>query len=258
MNNNVIDFYTNHFMEESRLKENCDNRHKIELQVKQKILLNLIGDKTNILDVSAGTGVYSIFLSKTGKTVRACDLVDRNIKVLTKNAEKENLYIECKVCDARKLDYKNCSFDVVLLGGAIYHLSRKEDKIIAITEAKRVLKPNGILIIDYLSKMHGFIQRMLKFEGFIENVSISEIDNLDCKDDLFSYNTLKEMKDMIFKSGLIFENAFGTDGITRFVKDKINNMNSNDLDKWIQLIYNQSNNENIIDLSEHCLIVCKK
>ena len=40
-------------------------------------------------------------------------------------------------------------FDMVLVFGPMYHLYTKEDKVKALKEAKRVVKPGGIILVAY-------------------------------------------------------------------------------------------------------------
>ena len=39
---NVVNYYTNVYNEETRLGNNCDNRHKVERIVKTQLLANII------------------------------------------------------------------------------------------------------------------------------------------------------------------------------------------------------------------------
>jgi SAM-dependent methyltransferase len=47
------------------------------------------------------------------------------------------------VRDARDLDLDDASVDAVLLLGPLYHLRRRADRIRALTEARRVVRPGG-------------------------------------------------------------------------------------------------------------------
>ena len=69
------------------------------------------------------------------------------------------------VGDARGTKFPDESFDVVLLFGPLYHLIDKRDRIKALEEAKRVLKPGGrlmaVCISKYASLMDGFQSRFI-------------------------------------------------------------------------------------------------
>lgn len=46
--------------------------------------------------------------------------------------------------------FESESFDLVLLFGPMYHLKGEGEKLQALLEAKRVLKPNGVLLVAYI------------------------------------------------------------------------------------------------------------
>jgi len=56
-----------------------------------------------------------------------------------------------KVGDARELDYPDASADGVLLHGPLYHLTDRNDRLAAIRESKRILRPGGVLLASGIS-----------------------------------------------------------------------------------------------------------
>lgn len=55
--------------------------------------------------------------------------------------------------DARALAQHDCSLDVVLLLGPLYHLVEPDDRRLALTEARRVLRPGGVLAAVAISRL---------------------------------------------------------------------------------------------------------
>ncbi|MGB6455952.1 MAG: class I SAM-dependent methyltransferase, partial [Streptosporangiaceae bacterium] len=51
--------------------------------------------------------------------------------------------IDSAVGDARSLDLADASVDAVLLLGPLYHLARRADRVQALREARRVVRPGG-------------------------------------------------------------------------------------------------------------------
>ncbi len=49
------------------------------------------------------------------------------------------------VGDARRLDRPDASVDAALLLGPLYHLTERGDRVAALAEARRVLRPGGVL-----------------------------------------------------------------------------------------------------------------
>jgi arsenite methyltransferase len=115
----------------------------------------------NVLDIGTGRGIYMISAAKhltTGKSVgidiwRTEDLSGNNIDNAYRNAELENVRnkVEIKNEDARKLNFEDNSFDVILSMYCIHNIDDKAEQEKACFEIARVLKPNGTALIgDYI------------------------------------------------------------------------------------------------------------
>ena len=169
MNEELLKNYYNKFNEDKRLK----SRHGIvEFNTSIKYILKYLEKYTDpkILDIGAGTGRYSGYLSSLGYDVTAIELVKHNYKSITANYPLVKAYLG-NALDLSKLDDK--SFDLIIMFGPIYHLHSTSEKLKAITEAKRLLKDGGVMFIcyymnDYAIIKHGFI------DGFIDD-KISDI-----------------------------------------------------------------------------------
>src|SRR6185295_6561720 len=62
-----------------------------------------------------------------------------------------------RVGDARALDRADASVDVVLLLGPLYHLPERTDRLAALREARRVLRPGGRLFAAAISRFASLI-----------------------------------------------------------------------------------------------------
>lgn len=67
-----------------------------------------------------------------------------------------------RVGDARNLEHADETADAVLLFGPLYHLTERADRMRALAEARRVLRPGGVLfayaISRYASTIYGLRQ----------------------------------------------------------------------------------------------------
>lgn len=253
--NKVISYYTENYDEDYRLGENCDNRHIVEREVKKHILSKYLKKGAKILEIGAGTGLYSISFAKEGYEVNACDIVPKHVKIIKEKAKKLNLKIETTVADALSLPYENEEFDLVLLSGPIYHFSEYNDKEISIKEAARVCKKSGVVVVDYLSEIHGFIQHSLLSAEFLKKSKIEDIMQYNCKDEMFSYDNRNRITNLMNTSGLEEVKVYGTDSITRFIREDINKLDKETLSQWIRFILSISDNEGVTELSEHCIAI---
>lgn len=258
MDNKVEYFYENEYDEEKRLSGKCDNRHTVEREVKKYIIESYLPQNGSILEIGAGTGLYCVYFAQKGYNVSACDLVPKHVKIIQEKSEKMKLNINACIANALEVPFENDYFDIVLLSGPVYHLQDKKDKQKAISEAVRCCRKGGIVVIDYLSQIHGFIQSAINNEEFLINSSDEDINDLKCEDAIFSFDRPVNMREMLTNANLQNIKIYGTDSISRFIKKDLNWFGPSALEKWIKFIIRISEESSVIELSEHCLAIGQK
>jgi len=102
----------------------------------------------DVLEVACGSGIGLGYLAKKANKVVGTDICEENLKLASKHY-KGIKNIETKRMDAHKLQFKEESFDVIILYEAIYYLKQPQDFV---EEARRVLRENGTLIICTVNK----------------------------------------------------------------------------------------------------------
>ena len=100
-------------------------------------------ENLNILDVGTGTGFFAILLSKLDHKITAIDISSKMIEEAKKNAKEFNISAEFKKMNAQNLDFKDCTFDVVIARNLTWTLP---DVMKAYKEWYRVLKVGGLLL----------------------------------------------------------------------------------------------------------------
>jgi ubiquinone/menaquinone biosynthesis C-methylase UbiE len=103
-----------------------------------------------IVDIGGGPGVYAAWLARLGYRVHLFDLVPRHVEAARRASDTGNLTAE--VADARAVPMSDASADIVLLLGPLYHLVEREDRIAALREAKRILRPAGTVFAAGISR----------------------------------------------------------------------------------------------------------
>jgi len=102
-----------------------------------------------VLDVGSPKLLSLLLASKNGTEVHATDLNDEKIFSRWKrNAEAiglQNYHVEYQ--DGRRLSYPDSSFDLIYSISVIEHIPENGD-VAALAEFRRVLKPNGTLVIE--------------------------------------------------------------------------------------------------------------
>jgi O-antigen biosynthesis protein len=97
-----------------------------------------------VLDVACGSGYGSEILSESGADyVIGCDISKESIEYAQKHYQKDN--IKFVTNDIKKLNFNDEEFDCVISFETLEHI---KDQKLVISELKRVLKKDGILIIS--------------------------------------------------------------------------------------------------------------
>ena len=104
-----------------------------------------------IFDACFGDGADSIHLLKNGFNVTSNDLDNLFIQKAKENANKYNVTLNITKHDWRDLDkhFEDKSFDTVFcLGNSLTYLFEKKDQLKTLKNFLKIIKDNGILIID--------------------------------------------------------------------------------------------------------------
>jgi methionine biosynthesis protein MetW len=105
-----------------------------------KTMASLMGKNGKVLDLGCGNGVSTAYLKDlTENDMYGIDLSPFNVKAAREKG------IKARFGDVeKKLPFKNNTFDGVVTSGVIEHLFGHHDFLM---EARRVLKPNGYLVL---------------------------------------------------------------------------------------------------------------
>lgn len=253
---NLIKYY-NKFNEDKRLTR----RHGIiEYRTAMEYINKYLSTMTNpkIIDIGAGTGAYSIPLSEK-YDVTAIELVKHNLMTLKNKSNKVKAYLGTAT-DLSKFD--DNTFDVVLLFGPMYHLISNEDKLKALSEAKRILKDNGLIFISYYMNeyaiiTHGFIENTIKED--IQNNLIDNTFHITPKeDDLYSMVRLEDIN--YYKDTLKLHRIkiIAQDGPTDYLRSTINKMDDETFELYYKYHLSTCEKAELLGASSHVLDILKK
>jgi len=254
---NDLERYYNKFNEDKRLL----SRHgQVEFFVANHYIDEVIAGRRNlkILDVGAGTGRYSVRLADLGHDVTAIEYVNKNVSQIKMKSTK----VVVKQGDARNLKVKDSEFDIVLLFGPMYHLFSKEDKLKVLEEAKRVVKPNGHILVMYLTNEYAIVTYALKEGHLKECISNGMLDeNFKThaeEKDLYSYVTLSDINELNKILNIKREKVIGVDGPTDYIRPVINKMDDEDFGTYKQFVLSLAERQDLIGASSHILDILKK
>ena len=128
--------------------------HKPHKDISQFIeILRQIGAE-NVLDLGCGTGRHTIALARSGFRVYGIDISEEGIRQTKEWLRQENLEAALEVRDIyKRLPYKENFFDGVISTAVLHHARISKIKKLII-ELERVMKPNGVLMIEVPKEKH--------------------------------------------------------------------------------------------------------
>ena len=257
--NYLIEYYEN-YNEDERLKSRWG---QIEFLTTMRYIDRYLNEGMTVLDIGAGTGVYSFAIAGKGFKVDAVELIQHNVDEIKKKAiDNENVTV--RQGNALDLSFiKDDTYDMTLLMGPMYHLYSDTDKTKAISETVRVTKQNGIIfvsyciadasIIDYGFKKGNILdlieKKMLDTEHFITRSEPWDIFDLVRKSDIDE-----------LMSGFNTERLHyvATDGFSRHMKETIENMDEEVLDIFMKYHFAICENEDMVGITHHSLDIVRK
>ncbi|WP_116771585.1 class I SAM-dependent methyltransferase [Maribacter litoralis] len=267
INRNIEAFY-HKASEETRLEKGM-GVFEFE-RIKQLIQSYITAPSLQILDVGGGTGKYSEWLAKKGHKVHLIEPVEKHLHLAEQRAKKIRNKFKIHLGESRDLSFPDNSTDLIILHGPLYHLQKKEDREVSIREAKRVLKPNGIILgfaINYTaSTLVGLLNGLIHKNSFFEMCKAELTSGIHNPPDDFPwllaeayYHKPDQLKSEFLSQGLTYLNTYAIEGMVWLDKDFFANMlhekKRRNLHELIRITQNDSN---ILSLSPHIMIAVKK
>lgn len=248
-----LEKYYNKFNEEKRLQ----SRHgQVEFLTSMKYIREALGEDRDkkLLDVGAGTGRYSVALSEEGYDVTAVELVKYNLGIL--KAKKSN--VKAYQGNALKLSrFEENFFDVTLLFGPMYHLHTKEEQLKALSEARRVTKPGGKILVAYCMNeysvlTYGFKENHIK-ESLAEGKLSKDFQVLSSEADLYHYMRLEQIDELNRESGLSRIKIVSPDGPSDFMRPVLNAMDEETFELFLNYHWSVCERADLIGAGSHTL-----
>lgn len=137
---------------------------------KEVILRRLPPAPAVVADIGGGPGRYTRWLAELGYQVEHRDLMPLHVaQVLDGLGEAAAAArVRSAVGDALDLDLGDASVDAVLLLGPIYHLRRRADRIAALREAGRIVRPGGPVFVAAISRWAPRLDGLLKHQLYLK------------------------------------------------------------------------------------------
>lgn len=199
---------------------------QLEFARTQEILQRYLpAPPAKILDIGGGPGIYSCWLAQLGYEVHLLDPVSSHLEHAKSLSAKQPWHpiAEFILGESRRLDFADQSADVVLMFGPLYHLHERQDRLMALKEAHRVLRPGGQLfaavISRFASALDGLFQGALDDPEFVQIVAQDLVDgkhrnptnNIFYFTDAY-FHRVEELEEEFVEAGFQYEKTLAIEG----------------------------------------------
>ena len=247
-----LEKYYNKFNEESRLF----SRHgQVEFNTTMHFIHQFAkNQKLKIADIGSGPGRYSVELCHEGHDVTAVELVKRNLEIL------RNKHENIKTWQGNALDLHFLSdetFDITLLLGPMYHLSKEEEKIQALNEAKRITKKGGIIFVAYCMNEFSVLTYCFKEKNILkcinEKTLTSDFHGIFNENDLYNYIRLEDINLINQKTSSKRIKIVAPDGPADYFRKEINALTEEEFKYFKDYVLSISERPELLGSSSHLL-----
>ena len=234
-------------------------RHGIvEFETTMHHLRRFLKPGMQLLDIGAGTGRYTSALMAEGYDVKAVELVKRNIQVFLDREPTADVVQG----DARNMPFiPTASADVTLLLGPLYHLIGDEEKLKALTEAKRVTKPDGLIFVAYLMNEYSILSYCFdedRIGGLLGKGVVDREFHIKAEaDELYDYVRIDDINRLDAAAGLERVTIFSPDGAADYMRTRLNRMSDETFALFIEYQKIVSERSDLIGAGSHVVDVVR-
>ena len=164
INPEIERYYSSEWDEDARLR---DGLNRLEFLRTQEILRRYLDPPMRVIDIGGGSGVHAEWLLSDGHTVDLVDPVPLHIdQANTALGATEGF--TARLGDARALDGDDDIYDAGLVMGPLYHLTDRTDRVRALTEAVRVVRPGGVVAAAAITRFASLFAGLEADEIFVD------------------------------------------------------------------------------------------
>ncbi|MBN2549624.1 MAG: methyltransferase domain-containing protein [Anaerolineales bacterium] len=244
------------------------DRHRTEFAVTLKAMAEYLPKPpARILDCGGGPGRYAIELTRQGYQVTLFDLSAEELSLARIKAQEAGVDLEAYLQgSATDLSgFAPGSFDIVLLMGPLYHLLELEQRQRAVIEARRVLKPGGMLLATFITRYSGHRYAAREEADWIlrdepasqELLETGRLPPRPSREGGFvaymAHPT--EAAPLIWENGLELVTLLGVEGLVSMIEDQVNAQEGELWERWVELNYHLSSDPALHAGVEHLLAV---
>ena len=255
----LTNYYCTH-NEDARLR----SRHgQVEFLTTVHYIEKYLERGMNILEIGAGSGIYSHYFARNGYCVDAVELINHNVEVFKQNT-LENETVTITQGNALNLSHiPDNTYDITLLLGPMYHLYTEGEQLQALSEAMRVTKPKGIVFAAYCNSdmvmyQTCFARNMLYPQAEKQKIDMKSFRLFSQPEDVFQLYRKEDIDALMSHFHITRMHYVGTDMLTRFVKDTVDKMDDKTFDIYMRYHFVICERADMVGTSNHMLDIFRK
>jgi SAM-dependent methyltransferase len=187
------------------------------------ILERVLPEASRVLDIGGGPGTHAAHLAQLGHQVRLIDPIPSHLeRARARSASQPEAAFEVQEGVASRIEVPDGWADAVVMLGPLYHLVARGERLLALREAHRVLRPGGILAVEVITRYGWLLDATVKgllgdartWETIEHSVAtgMSQRDNADAGTFWAYFHRPYELREEIVEAGFEQPTLFGVEG----------------------------------------------
>ena len=246
------------------------DRHRTEFAVTLRALREYLPrPPARVIDIGGGPGRYAIALTQGGYSVTLADLSQGCLNFAKSKAREAGVDLT-DVVQADAVDLAGVpasTYDAALLQGPLYHLIEEADRLRAVREAARVLRPGGLIFAAIITR-YAPIRWAAKNEPAyvvedregLERIMDTGV-NLARPGGGFTnayFMRPSELAPLMEQAGFETLDLIACEGIASMIEDRLNQVTGDLWETWVDLNYRLGRDPAVHGAAEHLLYVGRK
>lgn len=244
------------------------DRHRMEFAITKRALAEFLPPPpARILDCGGGPGRYAIHLAQQGYSVTLLDLAQANINLARQKAQEVGAeladFVHGNALDLSR--FQDGHFDAVLLMGPLYHLTSEADRVQAVREAMRVLRPGGPLFAAFITLYaplrdviaKGYLKEYADQPWIVEELmkhrGATLADNHGFTDAWFAQPD--EVRPWMESLGLQTTTLLAAEGMAAGHEQHLNALDEEAFSYWVNLTYHFAADSHLYGAADHLLYI---
>jgi len=255
---NHIENYYNNIDEEARL----GYKHGlVEFLTTMRYIEKYLQPGAHVLEIGAGTGRYSRAIADMGYKVEAVEFVPHNIEIFRQLTTETQ---DIRISQGNALDlnmFANNLFDITLMFGPMYHLYTEADKHQAISEALRVTKPGGVVLVAYCISDASILEGLNSwFVDYVAKGKINPVtfDTTSEPEDIFELVRKDDIDRLMAQFQVERLHYVATDMISRLLRESLTNASEEAFELYLKYHFAVCERPDMVGLTNHSLDIFRK